>query len=136
MRKKIILFLALAAVCMAVAWYWYNKPREGIAGKDTQLHVSAVLLYEDYNADETAANEKYLNKVIEVKGTADDIIRNGNDAVLILSMQPEGGGISCFFSPASALESNHVKKGMEIVVKGKCTGFNMDVNLTDCIIIL
>ncbi|HRP55908.1 hypothetical protein [Agriterribacter sp.] len=136
MRKKIIPFLALAAVCLVVAWYWYNKPREGVAGKDTELSVSAALLYEDYNADETAANKKFLNKVIEVKGTVDGIIRNGNDAVLMLGVQPGGAGISCFFSPASALGSNHVKKGMEIVVKGKCTGFNMDVNLTDCIIIL
>ena len=136
MRKKIILFLALAAVCLAVAWYWYNKPREGIAGKDTQLAISAALLYKGYNTDEAAANDRFLNKVIEVKGKVDDIILNGSDAVLLLGMQPEGGGISCFFSPASVLESSHVKKGMEIVVKGKCTGFNMDVNLTDCIIVL
>ena len=136
MRKKIILFLALAVVCLAVAWYWFNKPREGIAGKDTQLAISAALLYEGYNNDEAVANEKFLNKVIEVKGEVDDIILNGDDAVLILGMQPGGGGISCFFPQASVLEANHVKKGMEIVVKGKCTGFNMDVNLTDCIIIL
>lgn len=136
MRKKIILFLALVVVCLAVAWYWYNKPREGIAGKDTQLSVSAAILYEDYNTDETAANEKFLNKVIEVKGKVDDIILNGNDAVLMLGGQPGEGGVSCFFSPASALEPDHVKRGMEIVVKGKCTGFNMDVNLTDCIVIL
>jgi hypothetical protein len=136
MRKKIILFLALVIVCLVVAWYWYNKPREGIAGKDTQLNISAAILYESYNTNEDVANKKFLNKIIEVKGKVDDIILNSNDAVLMLSMQPEGGGISCFFSPASVLESNHVKKGMEIVVKGKCTGFNMDVNLTDCIIIL
>ena len=128
--------MALVAVCLAVAWDWYNKPREGIAGKDTQFSVSAALLYEGYNTDEAAANEKFLNKVIEVKGKVDDIILNGIGEVLILGMQPEGGGISCFFSPASALESNHITKGMEIVVKGKCTGFNMDVNLPDCIIIL
>ncbi len=136
MRKKIIIFLAVALVCLAVAWYWYNKPREDISGKNTQLFISAALLYEGYHSDETAADERFLNKVIEVKGRVDDIILNGNDAVLMLGMQPGGGGISCFFSPASSLEMNHIKEGMEVVVKGKCTGFNMDVNLTDCIIIL
>lgn len=128
--------MALVIVCLAFAWYWYNKPREGIAGKHTQLSVSAALLYEGFHADEAAANERFLNKVIEVKGKVGDIILNGNDAVVMLDIQPEGSGISCFFSPASALTDSHIKKGMEVVVKGKCTGFNMDVNLTDCIIIL
>lgn len=136
MRKKIIVFLAVAVVCLAAAWYWYNKPREGIAGKATQIYISASLLYEGFHSDETAANEKFLNKVIEVKGKVDDIILNGNDAVIMLGIQPEGSGISCFFSPASALTDSHIKKGMEVVVKGKCTGFNMDVNLTDCIVVL
>lgn len=136
MRKKLILFLAPALLCLAFAWYWYNKPREGIAYKNTQLVISAGLLYEAYAGNEAKADRKFLNKVIEVKGWVNDIVLNGNDAVIMLGMQPEGGGISCFFSPASALRSRHIKKGMEITVKGKCTGFNMDVNLTDCIIIL
>ena len=136
MRKKIMLFLALALVCLALAWHWYNKPREGIAHKNTQLVIGAGLLYEGYAGNEAKANERFLNKVIEVKGRVDDIVLNGNDAVVMLDMQPEGGGVSCFFSPASALRSLHIKEGMEVTEKGKCTGFNMDVNLTDCIIIL
>ncbi len=136
MRKKIIIFLALAVVCLAAAWYWYNKPREGIENKATQATVPAELLYDNYNRDETAADKAFLNKVIEVKGKVTEIIVNGNDAVLIMGANTTDNGISCLFSPAAPLESAKLQKGMEVVVKGKCTGFNIDVNLTDCIIIL
>ncbi|HEX5026670.1 MAG TPA: hypothetical protein VFV68_15425 [Agriterribacter sp.] len=131
-----IIFLAVALVCLAAAWYWYNKPREGIENKTTQVAIPAELLYEGYNRDEAAADKEFLNKVIEVKGKVNEIIINGNDAVLMMGINANGSGISCLFSPAGQLESAKLQKGMEVVVKGKCTGFNIDVNLTDCIIIL
>jgi len=54
----------------------------------------------------------------------------------MLDVQPEGGGISCRFSPADDIKNGKIKKGMKVSVKGKCAGFNMDVNLTDCVLIL
>lgn len=134
MRKKIIIFLAVAALCLVVAFYWYNKPRQNVTREAADFSLGAVQLYEAYNADESTADRKFLNKVIEVKGTVEEVTISGNDAVVML--QPQGGGISCRFSPAGALDTTRIKTGMEITVKGKCTGFNIDVNLTDCIIIL
>lgn len=136
MAKKVIIFLALVAIALAVAWYWYNKPRQGVKGKSADIQISATDLYTAYNKDEQAGDKKFLNAVVEVKGIVEDIQVNGNDAIVILSMQPEGGGTSCRFSPASELNTAKVKKGMEVVIKGKCAGFNMDVNLTDCEVIL
>ncbi|MFT3701868.1 MAG: hypothetical protein QM802_05850 [Agriterribacter sp.] len=136
MRKKIIFFLVLVIVCLGVAWYWYNKPRAGVENKKTDVALTAAQLYTAYNTDEQGSDKKYLNKVIEVKGSVDDIIINEKDAIIMLGLQAEGNGISCRFSSADDIKSGKLKKGMEVQVKGKCAGFNMDVNLTDCIIIL
>ncbi len=136
MRKKIIIFLAVALVCLGVTWYWYNKPRAGVGNKKTDIAINAAQLYTAYNTDEPGSDKKYLNKVIEVTGAIDDIIINGNDAIIMLGLQPEGGGISCLFSPGDEIKNGKIKKGMQVSVKGKCAGFNMDVNLTDCIVIL
>ena len=135
MRKKIIIFLTGAALCMSVAWYWYNKPRSGVESKTTDVSVTAKDLIDKYQATEAEANKLYLDKVIEVSGKVDDIIISENDAVIILGLQGMGG-ISCRFSPATSLKKLTIKKGMLVVIKGRCTGFNIDVNLVDCIVIL
>lgn len=134
MRKKLIIFLAGATLCLGFAWYWYNKPREGVASKSAAARITALQLYEAFNNNENKANKIYLNKIVEVKGMVDDFTSSGEDIILTLGLQPTGGGISCRFSPGKEVTEKNITKGMEIMVKGKCTGFNMDVNLTDCVI--
>lgn len=135
MRKKIIIFLAGAVLCLSVAWYWYNKPRTGVVFKTTDASVTAKDLYDKYQTTEAEANKLYLDKVIEVSGQVDEIVIGNNDAVIMLGLQGMGG-ISCRFSPAAPIKNMAIKKGMPIVIKGRCTGFNIDVNLVDCIVIL
>ena len=133
MRKKISIFLAGAAVCLCIAWYWYNKPREGVGHTAADVVVAAAQLYDKYRLEETEANKIYLDKIIEVKGTVDDIITINNDVVITLGAGPVGG-ISCRFSSVIDAGNKTIKKGMQVVIKGRCTGFNMDVNLVDCVI--
>ncbi|MCC6287697.1 MAG: hypothetical protein IT249_07415 [Chitinophagaceae bacterium] len=134
MQKKLIIFLAGVIICLGFAWYWYNKPREGVASKSTDASVRALQLYEAFNNNEAEANKIYLNKVIEVKGMVDDLANSGEEIILTLGLQPTGGGISCRFSPGKEVVEKNITKGQEITVKGRCTGFNIDVNLTDCVI--
>lgn len=133
MRKKVIIFLAGAVVCLLMGWYWFNKPRQGVQFKSTEIAITAEQLYNAYNDNEAAADKLYLDKIIEVKGKVSDTATVENDAILSLDAQPSGGAVSCRFSPGK--DVSVIQKGTEITVKGKCTGFNLDVNLADCIII-
>ncbi|MFT3747421.1 MAG: hypothetical protein QM768_03865 [Agriterribacter sp.] len=135
MRKKLIIFLAGAILCLGFAWYWYNKPREGVSSKSADTRVTALRLYEAFSNNESEANKTYLNKVVEVKGVVDDLTDSGEDIILTLGPQTSGGGISCRFSPGKEVTEKNITTGQEITVKGRCTGFNMDVNLTDCVIV-
>lgn len=134
MRKKIIIFLSGAFLCLCVAWYWYNKPRTGVLSKATDASVTAAELYDKYSVAEAEANKLYLNKVIEVSGEVDDITGNENNTIILLRGQGMGG-VSCLFATGAYLKGKPLKKGMHVVIKGRCTGFNIDVNLVDCIII-
>jgi len=135
MRKKLIIFLAGAILCFGFAWYWYNKPREGVALQSADVSVTALQLYEAFNNNESEADKTYLNKIVEIKGNVDDFINSGEDIILTLGLQPTGGGISCRCSPGKEVTEKNITKGQEIIVKGRCTGFNVDVNLTDCVIV-
>lgn len=116
-----------------MGWYWFNKPRQGVQFKSTEIAITAEQLYNAYNDNEAAADKLYLDKILEVRGTVSDTATVENDAILSLDAQPSGGAVSCRFSPGKDVIA--IQKGTEITVKGKCTGFNLDVNLADCIII-
>ena len=124
--------LVILLICAAVGWYLY-KPHKGVADTEADIHIIAADLYNDFQRDENLANKKYLNKVIEVTGTVSEVQNVNGSQVILLSSGADMGGLSCQL----ANEENNkkiIKKSATITVKGKCTGFLMDVNLVDCVL--
>ena len=97
------------------------------------LTVNSKNLYNDYNNNEIAADDKYKGKIIQVKGTIRDI---GNDimdeAYVTLIGDEFFGDVQCFFSDKSYLID--VKKGQNINVVGYCDGLFINVIMKNCII--
>jgi len=121
----------LILIAAGWAYYLYNKPRQSAANETTNVTISADSLYSQYLGNEQACDKKYLGKVIEVTGKIAAIQHSGQSEIWILSTSaPNGGGINCQLFPGEKVEN--VKSGDQVTVKGKCTGFLMDVNLADC----
>jgi tRNA_anti-like len=134
--KKRIFFLGGMIVLVAILWlgfYLYNKPRQSAAGETSSGSVEAAVLYQEYEQNEQAANQKYLGKIIEVSGKLSSVSQESGAEIWILSASAPGPGISCqlFSKPPASLQPTI---GNVYTIKGKCTGFLMDVNLVDCII--
>jgi hypothetical protein len=110
----------------------YTKPRQSAAGEDAVVSIAADSLFLQYQRDEQGSDHKYLGKVIEVKGKISDIQHNGQSEIWILSGQPGAGGINCQLFAVE--KSPQYKIGDQVSLKGRCTGFLMDVNLADCVI--
>ena len=83
--------------------------------------------------NEEAANKKYISKVIEVTGVVTDVQSADNTVMVLLSSGDEAGGINCSF--LKNLKKPIPKTGESIKVKGRCTGFLMDVALVDAVLI-
>jgi tRNA_anti-like len=137
MLKKRIFFWAgiplFLLLLLAWAWHMYSKPHQSAASETVSLSISADSLYHQYQSNEHAADKKYMGKVVEVSGRISEIQHNGNSEIWILSPQPGGGGINCEIFPG-AKTLVHPKTGDTVTVKGRCTGFLMDVNLADCVL--
>jgi UDP-N-acetylmuramyl pentapeptide synthase len=68
--KKLVLFGIVALVIgLGVAYYLWNKPHRDIAAEDAAFALTADELFDAFEADETAANAKYLDKVVAVTGS-------------------------------------------------------------------
>ncbi|RFM29041.1 OB-fold protein [Deminuibacter soli] len=135
MSTKKIIFFAVVIVCLAVAaWGYrmYNKPRAGVADQQTDRTLSAAELYRLYAANEHAADSMFLGKVIAVSGVVQSVDQSQPNAPTILLETGAAGTINCSMQPG---DSKPIKQGMQLQVKGKCTGFLMDVNLVDAIVL-
>jgi hypothetical protein len=126
----ILLLLVVAGI---LTYTRIMKAHQSAARDTARFVMGADSLYRDYQADEKSADKKYLGKVLEVSGTLSDIQHTGTGQVWILSVPGAPGGINCSIFPGG--DQATPQKGQQVTVKGRCTGFLMDVNLTDCVMI-
>ena len=134
-KKKTILWLGILLLLLigaGWAWHLYNKPHQSAAGESSDLSIDADSLYHQYPSDEKIADQKYMGKVISITGKLTDIQHSGNAEIWILSAQRDGGGVNCQLF-AGTKPDPEPQPGDAVTVKGRCTGFLMDVNMADCV---
>lgn len=132
MKKILIILLFLFALGGGAAWYFYNQPVADLAEMDSDFSLSAKELFDAFKEDEMKANEKYLDKVIQVKGTVSTITEDddGNTS-MVLDTGDGMEGVVC----QMAQSDPSVRSGAEISIKGRCTGYLMmsGVILVGCV---
>jgi hypothetical protein len=134
-KRRTILWTGILLLFVgALGWGWhlYDKRHKSAAEDTADVTISADSLYHDYSTDEHAADGKYLGKVIAVTGRLTEVRHTGTSVIWILSTQPGGGGINCQIFAGTKIDPEP-HTGDPVTVKGRCTGFLMDVNLADCV---
>jgi tRNA_anti-like len=137
MQKKILFFagIVLCLVILAsIALYWYQKPRASLINVKPAYTLSAKDLYTAFEQNEKKANQQFLEKVILVKGTVDNVRVTDSTVSVLLSSGNEMGGVNCSVRKSKNDKQALPTKGGFIQVKGRCIGFLMDVNLVDAVI--
>lgn len=94
------------------------------------ISIEAHALAKEYNADEKAADAKYLNKVIEVSGIITEVDSNQDGGIMVvLQTDDPAAGVQC----AMRDKGLKISKG-RITVRGFCSGNGITgVSLTDCV---
>jgi hypothetical protein len=130
--KKLVLFGIVALVVgLGAAYYLWNKPHRDIASEDAAFALTADELFDAFEADETAANAKYLDKVVAVTGQVAEVTVNdaGQSVLTITAANAMLGGVSATMQNKDAVT---VAEGDAVTVKCRCTGYLMDVILINC----
>lgn len=127
-KGKIILVVILLGGLVGgiIGYTMWNKPHTKVEDVEG-LKVSVSELYSAYDTDETAANKKYLNKVVTIKGTVSEIQENqdGNKLVILEDK------IQC------TMRDKNVNTNVDaaVTIKGFCNGNSLfGVVLSDCVI--
>lgn len=137
MYKRIILFIIIIGIIGTIAMYLYNKPPRNIAAAKEDFIISSVDFNKEYAANETAANTKYLEKVIAVEGVVSEIqLENADEPTVALATGEADNTILCGFKKDLLNEVKGLKAGDKIKIKGKCDGKGMfGIVITQCSLI-
>lgn len=136
--KKIIFTGIIALLLGLGVWLYllYNKPHRDSAAETAQYEIQAATLFQEFDSDENAANQKYLDKLLLVKGKVAGTSRKEDGTTsIMLSTSDLMFGISCELLPTEASKISSIKEGDEVMVKGVCTGKLMDVVLIRTVIV-
>lgn len=130
MKRILIIGGLLLALGLAYGLYEFNRTGKDTAKQDAAFSLSAEKLSSAFEADESAANQQYLDKVIEVDGVLMNL-ENGDQVVLTL----KGTDMVNVRVELSADQTTDLEAGGNIKIKGICTGLLLDVVLTEGVII-
>lgn len=129
--RRLFPFVLIAAIIIGlIGYFMYNKSHSETKDAPSDVVISPVDLLNAYEADESAANAKYLDKIIEIKGKVQSINEVESGGSLSLDTGNEMSAIICEFESKESISG--VKMGDEVVVKGFCSGKLMDIVLVRC----
>lgn len=112
-------------------WHAYHRPRPSVATQQVEASLSASTLFSEFQADEKTASGKYLDRVLAVSGRVEAIDSSGGQQSILLETGGDGS-INCLLFQQVAAPEKLLHR--HITIKGKCTGFLLDVSLVDCIL--
>ncbi len=135
MRKLIIGSALLLLVLAGVMLYMNYDFRAGIAKEEPDYVIDARTLFAEYDADEDAANQKYLGKTIEVSGDINHIDKTNDPVTISLEAGGVMGNLVCELSKTVEVDVTGIEEGEKITIKGSCSGKLLDVILVNCIIV-
>ncbi len=137
-KTRIILINVVLIIVLAVAFIGvtlFNKPHINVSEQAPNLSVEAIKVLSDFQNDETKANSKYLEQIIQVTGVISELSLTKEKGVITLSGTDSFGSVMCHLNAEENKKMEALKTGQTIAIKGICTGYLMDVILVKCVIL-
>ena len=131
MKKRfLILGLLVISISGMVGYNLFNKSHRSVMDEEA-IEISAVELFERFEANEADGNNEFLDKVIEVRGEVAEILTNqeGKTVIILVTDNPMFG-----VSYTMEGESKGIEIGATVWIKGICVGYLSDVVINRAII--
>jgi len=138
-KTKQYLLYAFMAIVLAVffgALTIWNAPKASVKSKPADFTLSATELFQEYSENQGVADKKFINQIVEVKGSIFEISKDQQGAtVFLLTTGEKDAGVLCTMELGEAKKVKNKKIGDMITVKGHCTGMLMEVVLNRCTLV-
>jgi hypothetical protein len=134
-RRLILISFAVVVLGFAVLYgakyYLNHKPGREVEN-EKGIEVTAQQIFDDFTTNEAVANQKYLNKAIQVTGEVAEAKKNqDNKMVVLLKTSDPMFGVNCTFKTDPGV----LQPGATVTFKGICTGFLSDVVINEGVLV-
>jgi hypothetical protein len=126
MSKKVLKWLlisggSLLLIAIIAYFYYATRTHEDTAGLTVDYTVEAIPFIKEFEKDYKAANKKYAEKIIAVKGIV--TATEPADTTLNIKMADTttGSYLIFAFQNQHMPEAKRLKEGDELVIKGSCS---------------
>ena len=118
------------------AYHEYNRKPADLSDVAAQFKITADSLVKLFETNEQKANLLYLGKPIDIKGLIAEI-HNQQDTILNLTLGKEKNlhRVSCLIDVNHTNDFKNYKVGDNVMLRGICNGFLMDVELNRCVVV-
>ena len=127
--KKRILLAALLAISAAAIYIYreYNRTNVNISAVTSAFTVSAPELIMAFAGDDSVASKKYIGKIISIEGVVKTVDKDDRGYyTLSLGDTSSPSSVRCSIDSMYTNRAASIKAGMNVMVKGNCTGYNED----------
>ncbi|MCC6725803.1 MAG: hypothetical protein IT258_14935 [Saprospiraceae bacterium] len=135
MKKLLPILILLLVLLLGFLFIKRNGPSDSptaVWEQETEAKIEAIQLFDEFLNDETGANEKYLNKIIEVSGEVSTVRSNEAGTSVILKTNDPALGVRCRFERNPGKELERYSVGQHVRLKCLCSGMVQDVELVQC----
>ncbi|KIC89546.1 hypothetical protein HY58_15620 [Flavihumibacter sp. ZG627] len=113
--------------------YEYRKLPADLTERKADFSMSAKKLAEEFHLNEALAEQNYTGKILEVSGPVKEI--NSEEYLMILGDSSYPVMISCALKPGGEKLILNEGTKANVVIRGVCTGYLLDVQLNNGVII-
>ena len=128
-RRKFIWPLIIIVIGLAV-WQGlkeYNRTNKDLANVKADVKISSVDLIHEYELNDSSANQKYLDKVVETVGNIKKIEKDEKGYfTVVLGDMVNPSSVRCSMDTVHNEDAARLTAGSSATVRGMCTGFNKD----------
>ncbi len=128
----VVFFLALAGIGFGL--YLFNLQHKDLMKVSPDFVLTAADLQKAFENNEADAGAKYVNRIIEVTGSVGSVKR-GEDNIISITLETRSDISSVICTFAAESDTSKLVPGMQVTIRGECSGFLMDVLLNNCVLI-
>ncbi|MBI5913982.1 MAG: hypothetical protein HY842_01280 [Bacteroidetes bacterium] len=136
MKKLLPILLIVALLVVGLLFLKRSGPGSPatVWEQKTEMRVEAVAFFDEFIQDETGANEKYLNKIIEVSGEV-STVRSGSQGsvAVVLKTNDPAFGVRCRLDQPPGSTTPTFQVGESVTFKCVCSGHVQDVEMVQCV---
>ncbi len=131
-----LFFCLFAGIALLSGLYFLNMPDKNYSNVKADYTLQATALLAEFEKNEAKANQKYMDKVIDVNGTIAEITKDQKGATVVALRNKDAfSGVLCTLTEGSNNDIKSYAVGKPIKIRGVCTGMLMDVVLNKAVVV-